>query len=117
MCSLHFENNYLTIKGVHFASILKKTPFLSFCSLSFQYPCHPCKPGHVWPVATPPEAVEVKEWSGGKKTAGPASQPGKTVMETPRRLGIVQEEPAAHHKQYDWREVSTLPPCGPDAQH
>jgi hypothetical protein len=34
MCSLRFENNLLTIEGVRFASISKKTP-LSKLSLAF----------------------------------------------------------------------------------
>jgi hypothetical protein len=36
MCSLRFENNFLTIEGVRFASISKKTPLskLSFAFVS-----------------------------------------------------------------------------------
>ncbi len=40
MCSLRFENNLLTIEGVHFASISKKTPLskLSFAFVSLALP-------------------------------------------------------------------------------
>ncbi len=40
MCSLRFENNLLTIKGVRFASIAKKTPLskLSFAFVSLALP-------------------------------------------------------------------------------
>ncbi len=40
MCSLHFENNLLTIEGVRFASISKKTPLskLSFAFVSLALP-------------------------------------------------------------------------------
>ncbi len=40
MCSLRFENNFLTIEGVRFASISKKTPFskLSFAFVSLALP-------------------------------------------------------------------------------
>jgi hypothetical protein len=40
MCSLRFENNLLTIEGVRFTSISKKTPLskLSFAFLSLALP-------------------------------------------------------------------------------
>ena len=40
MCSLRFENNLLTIEGVRFASISKKTPLskLSFAFVSLALP-------------------------------------------------------------------------------
>jgi hypothetical protein len=40
MCSLRFENNLLTIEGVGFASLSKKTPFskLSFAFVSLALP-------------------------------------------------------------------------------
>jgi hypothetical protein len=40
MCSLPFENNLLTIEGVHFALILKKTPLskLLFAFVSVALP-------------------------------------------------------------------------------
>jgi hypothetical protein len=40
MCSLRFENNLLTIEGVRFASISKKTPVskLSFALVSLAFP-------------------------------------------------------------------------------
>ncbi len=40
MCSLRFENNLLTIEGVRFASISKKTPLskLSFALVSLALP-------------------------------------------------------------------------------
>jgi hypothetical protein len=40
MCSLRFENNLLTIEGVRFASISKKTPIskLSFAFVSLALP-------------------------------------------------------------------------------
>jgi hypothetical protein len=40
MCSLRFENNLLTIEGVRFASISKKTPLskLSFAFISLALP-------------------------------------------------------------------------------
>jgi hypothetical protein len=40
MCSLRFENNLLTIEGVRYASILKKTPLskLSFAFVSLALP-------------------------------------------------------------------------------
>ncbi len=40
MCSLRFENNFLTIEGVRFASISKKTPLskLSFAFVSLALP-------------------------------------------------------------------------------
>ncbi len=34
MCSLRFKNNFLTIEGVRFASISKKTPMFAFVSLA-----------------------------------------------------------------------------------
>ncbi len=44
MCSLHFENNLLTIEGVRFASISKKTPLskLSFAFVSLALPLLEC---------------------------------------------------------------------------
>ncbi len=40
MCSLHLKNNFLTIEGVRFASISKKTPLskLSFAFVSLALP-------------------------------------------------------------------------------
>jgi hypothetical protein len=40
MCSLRFENNFLTVEGVRFASISKKTPLskLSFAFVSLALP-------------------------------------------------------------------------------
>jgi hypothetical protein len=40
MCSLPFENNFITIEGVRFASISKKTPLskLSFAFVSLALP-------------------------------------------------------------------------------
>jgi hypothetical protein len=40
MCSLRFENNFLTIEGVRFALISKKTPLskLSFALVSLALP-------------------------------------------------------------------------------
>jgi hypothetical protein len=44
MCSLRFENNLLTIEGVRFASISKKTPLskLSFAFVSLALPLLRC---------------------------------------------------------------------------
>jgi hypothetical protein len=50
MCSLCFENNLLTIEGVRFASISKKTPLLklSFAFVSLALPLLYCT---IWPLA------------------------------------------------------------------
>ncbi len=66
MCSLRFENNLLTIEGIRFASISKKTPIskLSFAFVSLALPLlHETSP-IIWKGKLATVLVKSREMTG-----------------------------------------------------